>query len=509
MFHAQGDSETVRALSERLRFNGVDVILSGELSVSETETAQSEEETIRNAIHEADTVVFCLSTEFNKMDALKKLDWRTALDSALKKRQADLYIITLRLHESEIPIGLKKWQPIELQQARGYEELMHALQLRADKRGAQLTPSANWNVSFYEIEPEPEPEIVAEPQPVTTPSRQFPFWIIIVIALFVVGIALFRSGPRVDAPAQTQTAGAVQSLGQRATQNVIAHQTEHAGTLTAEALEINQRRIQTETYLTSVPLAKTATALQALVTPTITYTVVAMPTQIIDAGNILMSLVPEGDFIMGQNDDENANPTQVINLPAFYLDQYEVTNANYQACVQAGGCQPPAVIASQTRPDYYSNYSDHPVVHVDWHMAKTYCEWRGARLPTEAEWEKAARSSAGLLQPWGDDTGCIFANYNNCVGDTSRVDKYVIGKSVYGIFNLAGNVMEWTGSLFMRYPYISTDGREDPASLLPRVLRGGSWASAPADILSYRRIGLDPATARNDIGFRCARDAIR
>jgi formylglycine-generating enzyme required for sulfatase activity len=187
------------------------------------------------------------------------------------------------------------------------------------------------------------------------------------------------------------------------------------------------------------------------------------------------------------------------------MDVYEVTNASYQACINGGACLAPAVTASQTHADYFANFGDYPVINVDWFMAKAYCEWRGARLPTEAEWEKAARGTAGLLYPWGDDTGCFFANYNNCAGDTSSVQKYIIGKSVYGIFNLAGNVLEWTSSLFMDYPYDSTDGREDPASLSPRVLRGGSWDSPPADIVTYARLSLDPSTIRNDIGFRCAR----
>jgi formylglycine-generating enzyme required for sulfatase activity len=511
VFHARGDWETVRVLSERLTYNGVDVILSDEVSeainVPESEPAQTESEAVQKIVREADTVVFCLSNEFNKLEAIHKLEWKPALDAALEKRQGDLYVVTLRLHECEIHAGLKKWQPINLYEAGGYEELMHALQLRAGKRGAALTPTEDWKTSFYKIEPEPE-EFNEEPQAQTAaPRRTFPFWVLIVIAFAVTGALLLRSGPQHDLAAQTQTADSVQSLALRATQNVAARATEQARTAIAEAVATRESRIQTETHLTSIPIAKTATALQALITPTITYTVVALPTQVVDAGNILMALVPEGGFIMGRDDDSNASPAHVVKLPAYYIDIYEVTNASFQACVNAGACDPPAVSASQTREDYYADYGDYPVIHVDWFMAKAYCEWRGARLPTEAEWEKAARGTAGIIHPWGDETGCFFANHNNCVGDTSLVGKYAIGRSIYDIFNMAGNVMEWTSSLLMDYPYDSTDGREDPASPLPRVLRGGSWASAPADILTYTRLSLDPTTTRNDIGFRCVRDA--
>ncbi len=235
------------------------------------------------------------------------------------------------------------------------------------------------------------------------------------------------------------------------------------------------------------------------------------PAEITDNKNIPMRLIPAGEFTMGSDSgDAEAQPAHVVTLEAFYIDKYEVTNEMYRACVEADICRKPKQAGSITRSTYYSNpvFANYPVIYVDWKMAKTYCEWRDARLPTEAEWEKTARTTDARIYPWeGDELNCGLANYYGCVGDTTPVDQYEKGQSVYGVHGMAGNVWEWTGSLFNPYPYSSTDGREDPDASGNRMARGGSWHIFGGDGVNVRtdkRLKLDPGYYGAYVGFRCA-----
>jgi formylglycine-generating enzyme required for sulfatase activity len=199
----------------------------------------------------------------------------------------------------------------------------------------------------------------------------------------------------------------------------------------------------------------------------------------------------------------------------------------YMLCVEAGTCEPPQDFKSQRRPEYFDNpeFKDYPVVYVTWAQAKTYCEWAERRLPTEAEWERAARGDDWRTFPWGEDKADgLRANYNMLVGDTSRVGTYPLGASPFGALDMAGNVAEWTHDFYSATYYVNlTDalnplGPETSASLR-RVVRGGSLGDAEVNIRVPKRsavLGSNllavPGTKAYlgefspRIGFRCVAD---
>jgi formylglycine-generating enzyme required for sulfatase activity len=141
-------------------------------------------------------------------------------------------------------------------------------------------------------------------------------------------------------------------------------------------------------------------------------------------------------------------------------------------------------------------------------MAQTYCEWRDARLPTEAEWEKAARGGTNVIYPWGDTFDCNLANYGNCLGDTTGATIYDLGQSRYGVYNMAGNVWEWVSDWYAD-DYYRPALQEDPQGPdmgTEKVLRGGSWKDDYQEMRSVNREGERPTYSSNTIGFRCAKD---
>jgi formylglycine-generating enzyme required for sulfatase activity len=232
-----------------------------------------------------------------------------------------------------------------------------------------------------------------------------------------------------------------------------------------------------------------------------------LPAEFTDGQGVAMRLVPAGPFTMG-NDNGSADerPAHKVTLADYYMDVYEVTYARYKTCIDAGSCTTPQGDIQQDTSQYNSSsYAKYPVVFVDWNQAKIYCEWRGARLPTEAEWEKAARGTDGGSYPWGEEIDKTIANYNNNLGKTTPVGSYESGKSPYGMYDLAGNVWEWVNSLYQPYPYNASDGREDPSALGNRVLRGGSWGHDDRNARSAYRYWNIPTLRSSFIGFRCAR----
>ncbi len=225
-------------------------------------------------------------------------------------------------------------------------------------------------------------------------------------------------------------------------------------------------------------------------------------------------LIPGAAFMMGSEEsDDIANvdekPIHQVILSSFYIYTHEVTNAMYAACVADGGCLPVHTYESgptshQAKPDY----ADHPVTGVDWLMAEDYCTWAGGRLPTEAEWELAARGSEGEPYPWGEEQpACDKVNMEGCLApaDTVKVGSYLNGNSPYEGWDMSGNVWEWVNDWYDEdyYALSPTNNPIGPYYSKLKVVRGGGMYSGADKMRSAERAGADPHRALDDVGFRC------
>jgi formylglycine-generating enzyme required for sulfatase activity len=240
-------------------------------------------------------------------------------------------------------------------------------------------------------------------------------------------------------------------------------------------------------------------------------------------GNVVMISLAGGTFQMGSSSRDAESPIHSVTVSAYYIDQTEVTIAAWQACVDAGACPLPGSLA-----DYdITQRGNYPVTSISWHNASAYCGWRGARLPTESEWEMAAHwnpdTGAVLEYPWGDAWDYLRLNYcdSSCAaGDASLIDtsfndgwpqaapvaSFASGVSPSGVFDMAGNVAEWVADWFSPAYYSISPGwnPQGPLEGALKGVRGGSWNLTPADARAAARMSADPATQSAGIGFRCA-----
>jgi formylglycine-generating enzyme required for sulfatase activity len=269
-------------------------------------------------------------------------------------------------------------------------------------------------------------------------------------------------------------------------------------------------------------------------------------TRIRSTDDMVMIYVPAGEFQMGidangedyaqqlckdysgdmavasgvcQRGFKNEQPAHTVVLDSFWIDRTEVSNGQYRRCVEAGDCDPPVENGSHTRDSYYGNsaYDDYPVIWVRWDQAADYCAWAGGRLPTEAEWEYAARGPRGLTFPWGDTFDGTLLNYCDvdCDGvndetvddgypDTAPVGSFPAGVSWCGALDMAGNVREWVADWFGYYSSRRQVNPTGPSLGDSRIPRGGSWYDTPDDVRSANRGENSPDYTRHKVGFRCA-----
>jgi formylglycine-generating enzyme required for sulfatase activity len=233
-------------------------------------------------------------------------------------------------------------------------------------------------------------------------------------------------------------------------------------------------------------------------------------------------LIPAGEFTMGSyTDDPDAQPVRRIRLDPFYVGQYEVTNAQYayflnvtegsasrcggHICLDTQLENPDShILTRQGRYVVESGYEQHPVTNVSWYGAQAYCRHFDMRLPTEAEWEKAARGTDGWTYPWGNTADPTKLNAGYRVGDTAPIGSYPDGGSPYGVYDLAGNVWEWTADWYQAYP---GNRHHNPFfGQKYKVVRGGSWNHPDSDARAAHRDIAHPARRIHVVGFRCARE---
>ena len=277
------------------------------------------------------------------------------------------------------------------------------------------------------------------------------------------------------------------------------------------------KTVETEVAVTNVPVE------------IVPFTVTPLPGEFIDANEVEMVLVTAGDYLRGSdNGDADAKPAQVVHLDAYYIDKFEVTNSHYAECVSADVCIPPKQTGSFTRTKYYGNpeFDRYPVLYVDWYMARSYCSWRGAHLPTEAQWEIAARGKEEFIYPWGNSFECRNGNFDdetrsdefmvpggpNCDGyqDTAPVGSYPNGQSTFGVFDMTGNVWEWVADSYLENYYATlgdnASNPQGPSGGEYQVVRGGSWGSNENVTRAWYRGKYKSADFYDYLGFRCAMD---
>jgi len=234
-----------------------------------------------------------------------------------------------------------------------------------------------------------------------------------------------------------------------------------------------------------------------------------------------MLVIPGGPITMGSNEGpEDERPAHQVNVSPFSIDRLPVTNAEFADYLNAVSATPASRLYDFDDPDARihrrgnawaadAGYERHPVMEVPWSGAVAYCAWRGKRLPTEAEWEKAARGTDARRYPWGsglpDQRRAQFAAAYN---ESAPVDAFPAGASPYGVLDLAGNAWEWVSSAYRPYPNRADDGREDPKPGPVRGTRGGGHDSPAEEITTTQRgrtLSRNPASGHHNIGFRCAR----
>jgi serine/threonine-protein kinase len=539
--HASQDKPAVWNLYRYLKQRGVQPWLDQ----ADLLPGQNWEVEIPKALFASDVILVCLSKNSINKEGYVQKEIAFALDKALEKPEGTIFIIPVKLEQCEVPRRVGMYQWVDYFRTDGRRRLLLSLDLRSAELGEDVAPVILEDTRRRKPAPKPVSD-AAEREDAEKAAREK--------AAREAAEKLARQTAEREATEQRVHDKAGQEAKEKAEREELARRQTRITAAPEKAqpsppapkgavskllqsilvaifalggvillgllfwgisaLLNNQPVIPPEPgTATLTSPARTPTATHTPPPPTFTPAPGIGSTMISEKDSMILVFVPAGEFTMGSDVSSDAYPIHQVYLDAFWIDQTEVTNAMYAKCVSDGGCEPPLSSSSYSRNSYFGNseFDDYPVIHVTWNQAKAYCEWAGRRLPTEAQWEKAARGTDGRTYPWGEEISCNNANYYDyyseryCVGDTSKVHSYESGKSPYGAYDMAGNVWEWVSSLHMDYPYAADDGRENLSASGWRVLRGGAWNSIDYEVSSADRGWNVANTDRSSkIGFRCA-----
>jgi formylglycine-generating enzyme required for sulfatase activity len=475
--HSSGDKPATRALYHLLIQSGVDAWLDEKKLLP----GQNWRQEIPKAVQEADAVIVLLSQDSTTKEGYVQKEIKFALDVALEKPEGTIYVIPARLEQCDVPRSLSDWQWVDLFfdgenfNDEEYIRLLHSLQIRAEHVGAVRPTSSKEQGDRWVLEAQHKKDYS---------KRNLSSRVVVAIIgiLVTIGVGIFAIPKLVSLFAVPPETLAV------------------TGTIVPFS-----ESVPTIEFTPTVTYTPTETS--KLLLPTEQPTATSYPPTIVQKG-VKMVLVPAGEFIMGSEDgNDDEKPEHTVYLDTFYIDTYEVTNMLYRMCVDSEVCVSPKREGSYTRSSYFSapSFDKYPVILVDWNMAKTYCEWQGARLPTEAEWEKAARDADGRTYPWGEGIEKTYANFFQYVGDTTIVGNYKY-KSKYGAYDMAGNVKEWVADWYAPDYYVSSPASNPPGPQTGsrHVVRGGAWDDFADNVRSAARSSVNSTDTFGNVGFRCA-----
>lgn len=520
--HASTDKPKVRELYRYLKRRGINPWFDEEHLVG----GQDWQVEIPKALATSDAIIICLTKNSADKEGYIQKEIKFALDKALEMPEGRIFLIPVKFEECEVPFTLSRYQWVDLTVESGYAKMMKALKFRA----SQLERST---VEISKKDVEEENLVRAKMEKETAEKAHLKA----------------EEEERRKSAREEEEQESAQKIAREKLQREIDKRTKDFERKYKREIFFSRIRNKISLFflyfryyifpailligiaigvlyvwnpflernLFPTPTSQIATESIALSsTPAITFTLTAtpLPTEITDAKGVPMALVPAGEFVMGSwNGDDDENPPHAVYLYTFYIDKYEVTNVLYQTCVEANVCSLLRGNKSTTRVSYYGNsdFDNYPVIDVTLYQAQDYCEWRGARLPTEAEWEKAARGTDGRTYPWGEGINCSNANYNNyCMGDTTPVGSYESGKSPYGIYDMAGNVWEWvydwySPTYYEISPYLNPIGPDSQSSYRGlNIARGGAWNEGKDIVRVSNRYRLSAGSNwYGNIGFRC------